>query len=156
MREAERSEGTYYTFSGVPMIITINDFPRGPVRDWILSWDRWLSETMGLSSELAGKIAILIYAAAVNNISFRFTSGFRSPEKQKRLLDRWNRGDRVGLKAKPAVNSRHSRVDWLGKPAAQAVDVVFGRPTTVGRWAPLVGLKWGGTFRSPDTVHFFT
>lgn len=36
------------------------------------------------------------------------TSGYRSPAHQFRLLQRWRRGDREGLRAKPACQSWHT------------------------------------------------
>jgi hypothetical protein len=46
-------------------------------------------------------------------------SGYRSPSKQRALLQRWNAGDRVGLTAKPACQSWH----MLGRAIDVQTDV---------------------------------
>lgn len=46
------------------------------------------------------------------------TSGYRSPERQAQLLRQWERGDRWGLRAKPACRSYHT-TGW-------AIDVQTG------------------------------
>lgn len=91
----------------------------------------------------------LINEASNRGYDFEITSGYRSPDYQARLRARWDSGDRRGLVARPALQSSHS----LG----QAVDIRFyGRSaqSNMGIWAQSQGYTWGGTFSSPDPVHF--
>jgi hypothetical protein len=75
-------------------------------------------------------------------------SGYRSPRKQRELLDRWQLGDRAGLVARPACQSWHMN--------GKAIDVqtrVSGFDAyryMMEKW----GVRWGGRFNSPDPVHF--
>lgn len=75
-------------------------------------------------------------------------SGYRSPERQRQLLDRWEIGDRAGLVARPACQSWH----MVGK----AIDVETGvrgfdfYTFLMQEW----GARWGGTFQYQDPVHF--
>lgn len=75
-------------------------------------------------------------------------SGFRSPERQRQLLLRWQSGDRAGLVAKPACQSWH----MVGKAIDVETDVVgFDFYTyLMERW----DVRWGGRFQNPDPVHF--
>jgi len=73
------------------------------------------------------------------------TSGRRSASHQRDLRARWDRGDRRGLVARPALNSAHVR--------GEAFDVARGPALTkMGQLAHYAGVRWGASFRDP--VHF--
>lgn len=75
------------------------------------------------------------------------TSGKRDAKRQAELRARWDRGDRRGLVVRPAANSHHTR--------GEAFDLTGGpHLATLGELAPYAGLRWGGTFRDTDPVHF--
>lgn len=115
----------------------------------------YLIDTWKLDKFLAERMAWLYYWSRYYGIGYTVTSGFRDPARQAELRARWDRGDRTGLKARPAKTSKHSTKSW-GKPAAQAVDIKGPDLDTLGYWAvKYLGLKWGGNFRSPDPIHFY-
>lgn len=116
----------------------------------------------GVRSDLADYIRELAQIVSTENpgVTLRVVSGYRSAIYQDQLRERWDRGDRAGIFARPAVKSRHS--------SGLAVDLAFswqGYPVPVRETprqyfaylaeilAP-VGVIWGGTFRSPDLNHF--
>lgn len=62
------------------------------------------------------KVPSLIHAYATAILAQRgweeparpdITSGYRSPEEQRRLIERWDSGARAGLRARPAERSWH-------------------------------------------------
>ena len=74
-------------------------------------------------------------------------SGRRSASHQAAMRARWDRGDRAGLVARPAKDSRH--VD------GEAFDLQnTGALRKLGELASAAGLSWGGFFAEPDPVHF--
>lgn len=75
------------------------------------------------------------------------TSGYRSPQRQAELLARWNRGERFGLRAKPAVRSWHTQ--------GRAIDVenhVRGFPYYAALLVRYTGARDGRLFSDPG--HF--
>jgi hypothetical protein len=125
------------------------------LKEWLSQMNSFLEEKWGLSDSLAEKIALLLLYSHFYQNPGTITSGFRDPEKQKRLRELWDAGNREGLRARPAVNSLHTLTGWFGSPDASAVDVVFPDQNLAGQIAPFFGLKWGGNFSSRDDVHFF-
>lgn len=72
-------------------------------------------------------------------------SGYRSPSRQRTLLNRWNRGDRAGLVEKPARQSWHM--------AGRAIDVERNEWLSVYGWfMERLGARWGMRFGDPN--HF--
>lgn len=113
----------------------------------------------GVNPILAGYIrqAQAIVRRDYPGVALKVTSGYRSAAYQANLRARWDAGDRRGLVARPANDSRHS--------TGHAVDLVF---TVGGRAIPAsatpieafmwladllwpVGIAWGG---QRDPVHF--
>lgn len=94
-----------------------------------------------------------------NNIPVDVTSAYRSAERQRQLQIRWDQGDRVGLKVRPATDSRHSNTDNFGNPDSLAIDLNSDSKENLRNLGYLAtnycGLKWGGNFLSPDPVHFY-
>lgn len=74
------------------------------------------------------------------------TSGFRSPMRQRALLDQWESGSRLGLRAKPACQSYHT-TGW-------AIDVTLdvGFPWYAWLLVRHTGAVDGRTFS--DAGHF--
>jgi len=135
--------------------LNIDDLPTEPLKRWVLDAQRYLMDNWGLNRQLALGLALMAIYAYYNDISLQVISGYRSRERQQMLLDRWLSGDRSGLAAKPAVRSAHTNEDFDGNPDAKGVDINSNHLNILGEWAPYFGLKWGGTFRKPDLVHFF-
>jgi len=135
--------------------ITKNQIKDRPTLEWLEAWTEYLQNSWGLNIGLAEKIALLFLYAYYYNVSYTINSGFRDPAKQQALLDRWNAGDRVGIKVKPAKLSKHSFTTWLNNPDSNAIDISFSNPDLIGSWSGFFGLKWGGKFRTPDKVHYF-
>jgi len=118
-------------------------------------WVDYLVSDWGLNRAFAAKIYACLYNWYVYGYNFTITSGFRDPEKQLDLLKRWNSGDRRGLAAKPAKNSKHSVTSW-GFPSALAIDIVLDRYDRDTKYiANYFDVKWGGDFRHPDVVHWY-
>ena len=141
----------------MPKIIKFTDIKNQPFKNWIIKVRDWLEDSWGLSDDLAERVSVLLLYASLNGISWDVVSGFRDPERQRELQLLWDRGIRTGLVTRPATNSKHSTESWLGRPAAEAVDLSSTATNLdiLGSWAPFFGLKWGGNFRNPDPVHFF-
>jgi hypothetical protein len=81
--------------------------------------------------------------ARASGATFHITSGYRSPDEQRRLHMRWEAGDPTII-AEPVTNSLH----LLGL----AVDIESSSLSNLGRFAETLGMRWGGRFGDP--VHF--
>lgn len=72
------------------------------------------------------------------------------------MRDRWDAGDRAGLRARPAVESQHTKTAFLGSPAATAVDMVSSNEAKAAEIASrLGGIGAGLYFRNPDPGHYY-
>lgn len=116
-------------------------------------WETFL-KTSGLEPVVA-ETALRLAWRAQQQLGLRLTlsSGYRSPAHQKALQARWDRGDRQGLKVRPADNSEHT--------TGRAFDVDPDGPEPskatwqqLGRLGESLGLRWGGRFNEADPVHF--
>lgn len=129
------------------------------VQYWLDQAAEYFEEQWGLNSSLAMKISQLYLWGLLSGFPMSVTSGWRDPEKQRALQERWDRGDRSGLAARPATNSKHSTTTFFGSPDAMAVDLYAGNQQnlrTLGYWAEeFLGLNWGGSFKNADLVHFY-
>jgi len=112
-------------------------------------WDNYdnLTQKWGLIGSFAERIVYMFYFLTYYGIRYTVTSGYRSPAKQKELLDRWKRGD-PSIVAKPATNSRHL--------TGEAIDITCGDYNALGFFAKHLGLRWGGDFSKPDVIHVDT
>jgi hypothetical protein len=99
-----------------------------------------LPETTYLDGEFAPKIDAFIKYAREAGHELRFTSAYRTPEKQQYMIDH-----HIGIT--PAPNSLHK--------AGLAVDVDFPKESQsiIRHAAERAGLSWGGAFGDP--VHFY-
>lgn len=130
-----------------------------------MDWKSWQTEVLaildeyGLNEQLAYKVSILIFWGLSYGMPITITSGWRDPEKQKRLRLLWDAGYREGLITRPATNSKHSHTSWTGAPNSLAVDLSAGSDKNLkilGIWATkYLSLQWGGNFKSYDPVHFY-
>lgn len=129
------------------------------VQEWIDQATDYFVDQWGLNETLARKISQLYLWGLQSGFPMSVTSGFRDPEHQRELRERWDRGDRAGLAARPATNSKHSTTSFFGDPDAMAVDLSAGSSQNLrilGGWAQnYLGLRWGGTFKNADLVHFY-
>lgn len=79
-------------------------------------------------------------------------SGYRSARQQRKLRERWDRGDRAGLVVRPADDSPHTDRRAFDLQRVPHLHVY-------GEWAPYINprARWGGNFRgvhAGDDVHF--
>lgn len=126
------------------------------------AWDRWAEQAagwfrnQGAAADAAKQFALLYGLASVYGYNPRITSIWRDPEKQRRMRARWDAGDRTGLRARPAVNSKHTEKDWLGRPASKAMDMVTTNDAAVARIATeWLDLGAGQYFRTADPGHYY-
>jgi len=125
------------------------------LQKWIDEAVKYLKSSWGLDASFAGQVALLFLYFHHYGLSPVITSGWRSPEKQAELLSRYNAGDR-SVVAKPAINSKHLDTNWLGQPAAHAVDISTNNPQMAANIAQALGIGAGYFFSSPDPVHYQT
>lgn len=117
--------------------------------------ENWLKSHWGINESLAQKIAVLILWLEYLGVSWEVTSGFRDPKRQRDLQKAWDRGNRQGLKVRPATNSKHSHTTFLGKPNAHAIDIATSDEKLAGEIAKYLRINWGGDFKNYDPVHFY-
>jgi len=70
----------------------------------------------------------------------------------------WDRGDRQGLRAQPALSSDHTLVSkgFLGSsPASRAIDIKTADDHLAARIARALGIGTGLDFKEPDPGHYF-
>lgn len=125
-----------------------------------MTMEKWLSDVAdflrkqwGLDSSFSSKVSLFYAYLLQYGLNPVITSGFRSPDKQKELIRRWEAGDK-SVVVKPAENSKHSITKW-GSPAAQAIDISTNNAELAARIATAVGIKAGLYFKTPDRVHFY-
>lgn len=121
---------------------------------WLKDMSFHLKESWGLDDTFAAKVALFYLYCAQYGLSPKLTSGYRSPEKQQQLTARYNAGDK-SVVVKPATNSKHSTTDWLGKPAARAIDISTNNKTVAAQIAKSIGIGAGYFYKTPDPVHFY-
>lgn len=116
-------------------------------------WETFLRAS-GLEPTVA-ESALRLAWRAQQQLGLRLTlsSGYRSQAHQDALRARWDRGDRTGLKVRPAAVSDHTD--------RRAFDVDPDGPEPpastwqqLGRLGESLGLRWGGRFNKADPVHF--
>jgi hypothetical protein len=113
----------------------------------------------GLNPSFADSIAKLISNLEVAGLQPRVTSGFRDPIKQKTMQQAWDATDdagriKLGLRARPATDSLHNRVDG-SKKNALAVDIKSTDEKRAGAIAESLGIGAGINFRTPDPGHYY-
>jgi hypothetical protein len=113
-----------------------------------------LTMAWGLDTQFARDVSVFMLYLWLYGLSPVITSGWRSPEKQRELQRRYAAGD-AGVVAKPADSSQHSTTNWLGNPAATAVDLSTSNPVFAAEIAAALGIGAGLYFKQPDPVHFY-
>lgn len=125
--------------------------------DWIAALTRYLGEwperakgyfvsTWGLQPDFALKAATLYAALWMAGLNPRITSGLRDPAKQAAMRAAWDRGDRQGLRARPAKSSTHT--EGIG------IDIVSSNEQLAADIAQALGLRAGYYFKTPDPGHY--
>jgi len=126
----------------------------GAWQPWIDSVSSWLKEQHGASDDLADKGAVLMAYLTAYGLNPRVTSVFRDPAYQRQLQERYDAGDTTGLRTRPATNSKHSTTDWLGNPAASAIDIATDDDSRAAQIGAALGFRAGFYFKDPDPGHF--
>lgn len=125
-----------------------------PWKNWANNAKKWF-ENQGANSNAAYYFALLYGFASAYGLQPRVTSIFRDPDYQDQLRERWDRGDRAGLRARPAENSKHSNETWLGRADSLAMDMPTNNDSFTAQLAEQIGLKTGASFRKPDPGHYY-
>lgn len=125
-----------------------------------MTFEQWQEQTAkalqnqwGLDKSFSLLVALFYAYLVYYSLSPKITSGFRSPDKQAELLQRYEAGD-PSIVYKPAANSKHMVTKW-GKPASLAVDISTSNPALAAQIANAVGIRAGYHFNNPDPVHFY-
>jgi len=119
---------------------------------WLSDASEYLVTQWGLDKSFATNAALLFLYLWQYGLSPVITSGWRSPEKQQELYNRWLKGD-PSIKYKPALNSKHLNTSWLGNPASLAIDISTNNPDYAAQIAKYLGISPGNDFGDP--VHFY-
>jgi len=102
-----------------------------------------MPSTVGLAPGVAQGLRVILDVLRGLGYAARFTSGFRSPAKQRELYAKW----RAGLSPYPVAKPGRSRHE-----VGLAVDVASDAPDEILRFAgDVAGLRWYGR---RDRVHF--
>jgi hypothetical protein len=121
-------------------------------REWLRSAQVHLSDVWGLDksfSTIAALFLLYLYLYGLNPV---ITSGWRSPEKQRALFNRWKAGD-PSILYKPATKSKHLHVDFDNNPASLAIDITTNDYSFAAQIAEYLGIRAG--LRFGDPVHFY-
>ena len=121
---------------------------------WLDTVQTYLRDELGIDSGFAGHCATMLAYFFEYSLNPVVTSGYRTAEKQAQLSTAYQRGQ-AGVVAKPAVDSLHCKTNWLGKPAARAIDISTRNPALAAEIAAALGIGAGFYFRIPDPVHFY-
>lgn len=124
------------------------------INTWLQNAAAYLVTAWGLDTAFASSAALLYLYLSVYGLSPKITSGWRSPEKQQELMNRYLRGD-PSVVAKPALKSLHLNTR-LGNPASLAIDISTSDPELAARIATALKIRAGYYFTKPDPVHFDT
>lgn len=119
---------------------------------WLREMTSYLISAWGLEEAFAAKAALLYLYLHYYGLSPVITSGWRSPEKQEELFNRYQQGDPTVI-VKPALKSLHLNTK-LGKPASLAIDISTSNHALAGAIGKALGIRSGYFFKTPDPVHF--
>jgi hypothetical protein len=122
---------------------------------WITDRYEELKSDWGLDSDFAEKVAVLLAYAQDERLAPRISRGWSDPKHQDELRARWDRGDRAGLRVRPAANSKHTVTGFLGSKKAQAIDVPTSNDRRMAEIARALGIGAGADFHDSDPGHYF-
>ena len=114
----------------------------------------------GLHPDFANVAKAFIYEAWGEGVTVQLNSGYRSPEEQQSLIDRFERGE-AGIYRPAAPGSSHHQLGMaIDLNPTLANGTTLTGASSVDQWGPVrtiaesVGLYWGGHFRNYDPIHF--
>jgi len=111
-------------------------------------------DSWGLSRDFAPRVAIMLAYAQSEGLNPQIQSGWRDPAKQIEMQKRWDAGQRAGLRARPATNSKH--MNKAGRRAsALAVDITTRNDARTAQIARALGIGTGLDFETPDPGHYY-
>lgn len=126
------------------------------------NWANWLTQARqilidqwGLDNDFADTVAILLAYAQSEGLQPRIARGWSDPKHQAELRARWDRGDRQGLRVRPAANSKHTVTGFLGAKKAQAIDIPTRNDARMAQIARALGIGAGADFHDSDPGHYF-
>ena len=114
------------------------------MEEWLKNAAAYFVKEWGIDAQHAQKFALLYAYLASYGLNPRPTSGYRSQSYQDSLRARWDRGDRAGLKYRPAAKSRHT--------TRRAMDISTSDEKLAAQIAKAIGMKAGYDYGDP--VHF--
>jgi|GEM_PF-5260762 len=123
--------------------------------NWAKSAAGYFQKALGLSSSFALPVARLYIGLWAAGLNPRISRGWSDPAHQAELRARWDRGDRAGLRVRPAEKSQHTTTTFLGAPAATAVDMPCNDDKAAAKIAQQLGVGAGLTFSTPDPGHYY-
>lgn len=126
------------------------------------TWSKWLEQARqilidqwGLDNDFADRVAILLAYGTSEGLVPSISRGWSDPKHQAELRARWDRGDRQGLRVRPAANSKHTVTGFLGSKKAQAIDIPTRNDSRMAQIAKALGIGSGLDFHDSDPGHFF-
>lgn len=122
---------------------------------WAKSAATYFAKTMGLEGSFALDAARLYIALWGAGLNPRISRGWSDPAHQKALQEAWDRGERAGLRVRPASNSQHTLTTFFGSPASKAIDMPSSNDAAAAKIAANLGIGAGATFTTPDPGHYF-
>lgn len=123
--------------------------------DWLTQTRQNLIDQWGLDNDFADRMALVLAYAMAEGLAPRITRGWSDPKHQAELRARWDRGDRAGLRVRPAADSKHTVTGFLGKKSAHAIDAPSRNDRRMAEIAKALGVGAGLDFHDSDPGHFF-
>jgi len=123
--------------------------------NWARSAGEYFQKAMGLASGFSVPCARLYIALWARGLNPRISRGWSDPAHQAELRARWDRGDRAGLRVRPAEKSQHTATSFLGNPAATAIDMPCNDDMAAAKIASSLGIGAGLNYTTPDPGHYY-
>lgn len=135
-------------------MLLLHHMPDPRIVQWAQSAVPWF-RNQGAASKAAYAFALLYASCWIAGLAPRIARIYTDPARQAELQRRWDRGDRQGLRVRPATASKHSLQDWLKRPASVAIDMPTNNDQAAARIAQGIGLATGLSFQTPDPGHYY-
>ena len=116
-------------------------------QQWLANAANYFHTNWQLDKNFSAKVALFYAYLSVYGLNPRVNSGRRDAAKQKAMQEAWDRGDRAGLKVRPATISQHTE--------GLAIDIETNNPAMAAQIAKAIGLGDGYSFAKADPVHFY-